>query len=940
MSVKNHIVILMATVASLSIVTNSVAQTISSRPVDDGAAAEDASMADIVVTGSRLQSGYMAPTPMTVLGAQTIQQRAPSQISDVMNQLPAVRLSTGPQQSQRFFGSGQAPIDLRGLGAVRTLTLVNGNRFTPTAETGTVDSSIIPVSLIERVDVVTGGASAAYGSDAVAGVVNFVLLNRLEGFRGSAQIGVTQQGDGNERVLSLAFGTSLGGGRGHLIIGGDYSRSDGVDSIYTRDWGRRESYLVSNGVGRAAGVPAQSFETNVKYSAQSTGGLINSGPLAGTAFGPGGVPYAFQYGTVLGSLMIGGENDRGNPNGNARLLTPTSRKSLLIRADYEILSDVTAFFEGNYGFTDADSLTGFYQGSAIIDIDNPFLPDQTRAAMVDAGVTTVNVGRLLADYGGTPLYANHRTLRGIGGLRGTLPGNFNWDASVQYGETKNVNRNDDVLVANFKAAVNAVTGPDDRPACGPIATNPNLTAAQRELVEPGCVPLDIFGLYSPSKEALNYVRSGGPSVSVNRPTRFVAAVNIAGSPFSTWAAPVDVALGGEYRRDTIKSESNPNALKAAYNVANDGAYSGSVSVKEGYLEVGVPLARDVTALQSLDLNAAIRVTDYSTSGSVTTWKVGGTWEPVAGLKFRATRSRDIRAPNLSELYRYFGVAGSANVTNPFNGVNGRLSVAQTGNPSLTPEIADTLTAGVVVQPQAEWARFFRASVDYYEIKIKDAIVTVSSTDVLRRCFAGETALCSAIVFDDTPFGIAYVNQQPFNQNRLLNRGLEMTANMDFSLADDTRFSIAARALRALANRTYDRGTIIERAGSIQSGGIPKWAATVDLTLDSGNLQTTLTGRYFSTMKFDATLKGPEDEGYDPTLANSVNTNRAPSAVYLDLYAQYQIPSEGRTKFSLFGMIQNLADKDPWVHAATNITSGGNPYDLLGRRFRIGVRVTH
>lgn len=893
-----------------------------------------AQAAEIVVTGSRLGgTGYTAPTPTTVLSAQALEQRAPAQASDVLDRLPSVRLTAGAQQSQRFFQTGGSNVDLRGLGTGRTLTLVDGNRFV----SGTVDTSLIPVNLIERIDVVTGGASAAYGSDAVAGVVNFVLRKRLDGLRASAQYGISQEGDDKERVFNIGFGSGFADGRGHFVLGFDYAKNDGVPPIHSRDWGKRDPYLVSNGLVRPAGVPAQSFDTNVTYSRQSTGGLIWSGPLAGTAFGPGGTPYQFQFGQVLTSLMVGGSNPDGNPNTNAPLLTPTGRRVGLARVDFDITPAINIYAEGNYGYVETDSYSGFYQGSAIIGIDNAYLPAATRAAMQSAGVTSVTVGRLLADFGGTRNDSHHETLRGLAGVEGKVFGGFRWDANFQYSQTKNYGHNKDVIVANFLAAADAVAGPNGTIVCAPVASNPNLTdATRRSQVQPGCVPLNIFGLGSPSDAALDYVTGHGGSVSTSTNKLWDGSANLRGSPFSTWAGPVQFAIGGEWRKEGIATHANALSLQSAWNASNSGEFSGSYTVKEGYTELGIPLAKDLPFAHALDLNGAFRLTDYSTSGVVHTWKVGATWEPVNGLRLRTTRSRDIRAPTLGNLFAFGGPGGCCNITNPFNGESGRLQTAQTGNPNLQPEIADTFTAGVVLAPTWDWARWFRASVDYYDIKLKDAITTVAGTDIITRCAAGQKEYCSAIVFDNSVFGIAYVRQQPFNLNKLLRRGLDFSMDLNFPLGEDTRLTVATRASKAISVRTYDRNTVIERAGSIQGDGVPRWSGTTDVSVVRGPWRVTGSARYFSRLKFDATQVGPEDPGYDPALSNSLNTNRAPARAYFDLYTEYKF-SRGKSDFAIFALVQNLLNKDPWLYAATNITSGGNPYDLIGRRFRVGIR---
>lgn len=907
---------------------------------DTAQAAPPAAVSDIVVTGSRLQNtGFAAPTPTTVVDRGQIDQRAPTAVDSIVNRLPSVRQTAGNGQAQRLFLSGQAPIDLRGLGPVRTLTLLDGERFTPTSDDGTVDSNIIPIGLLDRIDVVTGGASAAYGSDAVAGVVNLVLRKKLSGVRLSAQQGITEAGDASEHVFTLAAGTDFASGRGHVIVGGDYSQNDGAGTIYSRAWGRRQPYLVANGANRAAGVPAQSFATDVTYSAQTTGGIITSGPLRGTAFGIGGVPYAFNYGQVLSSLMIGGgPNERGNPNGNFPLLTPNKRQTALVRVDYDLTDSVSAFVEGNYGETQSNGFSGFYQGSAIIDRDNPFLPTATRNEMLRLGLRTITVGKLFADYGGTQLHSSRRTLRGSGGLKGKLFGDFTWDVGAQYGETK---VQVDVLeahVANFLAAVNAVRAADGSIVCGPIATNPNLTAARQAQVQDGCQPLNIFGSGSASPQALDYVTGKGGAHNYSTITRFVAGANLRGSPFATWAGPVQFATGLEYRRDTVDATASAASLAGAFNAANYGDYNGAVNVKEGYVELGVPLAKDVAFARSLDLSAAARLTDYSTSGSVTTWKVGGTWEPFDGLRLRATRSRDIRAPSLNDLFYYKPSGGLINITNPFNGASGRLSASAVGNPDLEPERADTTTLGVVVEPKWEWVRGFRASVDYYNIRINRAITTVAAADVVLRCFQGQQRYCPAITFDNSAFGIANVNTQPYNLNVVQVRGLEGALAYQTRLPGDAgRLNFHVLATRTLNLKTFDQGNVVDRAGALQSGGVPKWAGTGDISYSRDGFLATLSARVFSASKFDATLFDPSDAAYNPASGSSVNDNRFPGAAYFDFYAEQTVRS-GNASFTLYGSVENFTDKDPALFAATSITSGGNPYDLLGRRFKVGVRV--
>ena len=261
---------------------------------------------DIVVTGTRLPAGVRAPTPLTVLGAQAIQDRQPATIGELLQQIPSFAGIDSPNTAGvNSRGGGQINPDLRGLGASRTLVLIDGRRHVPTATNGSVDLKVVPTLLVQRVEVVTGGASAAYGSDAVAGVVNIVLKDDLTGIEGTAQGGISQRGDGEERRFSLAGGTRFGDGRGRIMAGFDYVKIGGIGTQLTRDWGRNDVGLITNPNFAANGLPNYIISPNVHSAITTPGGLIVSGPLRGIAFGPNGTTYNYNFGQVFGSTMTG-----------------------------------------------------------------------------------------------------------------------------------------------------------------------------------------------------------------------------------------------------------------------------------------------------------------------------------------------------------------------------------------------------------------------------------------------------------------------------------------------------------------------------------------------------------------------------------------------------------------------------------------------------------
>jgi outer membrane receptor protein involved in Fe transport len=892
---------------------------------------------EIVVTGSRLSGGFSAPTPVTVVGGPQLEQRAATVIGEVLNELPAFRQTTSPTQLQRAPTGAQSVADLRGLGVQRTLTLVNGRRFVPTNPNGTIDLSLLPTSLVERVEVVTGGASAAYGSDAVAGVVNVILADRLEGVRGNVQYGVSSRGDGKEPSASLAGGFSFGGGRGHVVVGGDYADNKGVGNIDSREWAKNPG-VVAFGANRTPGLPAQGYVTDVTFAAQAPGGVINSpNALRGITFDANGQPYPFQYGQVYSNLMIGGANPGGNPSGSWPLVMPHRRYTALALANYEITPDLTVFAEGSYGRNDMDGFTSYPQTASLTILrDNPFLPASLRNQMIAANIPSFTMGRLHTEYGGTPVQAYSETTRFVGGLKGRIFGDWRWDAYYQTGQTSGHNRRTATVTANVAAASYAVMGPNGTPVCGPLASNPNLTAATIAQVQPGCVPIDLFGPGRPSQAALDYV-AGRYDTAVGY-HQDVAALNLSGEPFSTWAGPVQLAVGAEYRRERVSSLADPLSQIGAFAASNGSTYAGRVSVKEGYAEIGVPLARDLGWAKALDLNGAVRRTDYSTSGAVTTWKLGLTYEPNDALRLRATRSRDIRAPSLLELYNAGGSSVLTNFANLLNGQTGFLRTISGGNTGLVPEIADTFTAGLVFQPTWSWASGLRASVDYYKIKVDGVITTPVPADIVRECRNGDQRYCGLIALDSTPFGIASIRLAPLNLNKLVTSGLDF--ELSYRVPIDHLNLPGRLDVRGLATWVDDLTTTdltgsIDRAGA-GAGGVPEWTANVTMTYALSRFSTSVQARYTSPIKADATLIGPNDPRYDPKLPNSVNRNLFPASLYWNLSAQYDLITGDKRRLQIFGLVNNLFDKDPPTASRPAIESG-NPYDVIGRYFKAGLR---
>lgn len=905
----------------------------------------------IVVTGSRVaRSGFNAPTPTTIIGADQLEQRGETNIANMLNEIPAFRGTVNPAASGiRTTTPGANYADLRGLGSFRTLTLLDGRRFVPsvpTASTSTpyqVDLNAIPALMIDRVEVVTGGASAQWGSDAVAGVVNLILNTRFDGLKAEAQAGVSGQGDGAEYRIGAMFGTAFAGGRGHLTIAGDYVRNDGIYDVYTRDWGRQQYMILTNPFSTVAnGQPRQIISPDVRYGTITPGGLIvgvtGGAPasLVGTEFLAGGVPAAFvrgQYGTVTNALQVGGGNDTVTTTRGVTLTPKLERRTLFGHVDYDVSDTVTLFADLIYGYSRGQSQTlpARDQGATVVSIraENAYLPASIRAQMPVG--STIRLGRIDYDIGHARPDVTNELAQGTVGLRGDLGGSWKWDAHYSYGQNIYEQR-----ISGMRNKRKYVFAADAVESGGQIVCRATLPGASFNTAAAGCVPLNLFGNGSPSAAAINYVT--GTVYSRNRYTQHAAAVNLRGDPFSTWAGPVSFATGLEYRDESSRAVVDAVAAVDNWESGNGRPYSGSFNVIEGYAEAVVPLARDLSWAKSLDFNAAIRHARYSgAAGGQTTWKLGSTYEPVSGLRFRIARSRDIRAPSIFE-QRSLTVQG-LNVV--YNGVSSFVQVNNSGNLQLQPEKSDTFTVGTVWSPS--FAPSLQLSVDYYDIAVKGAIDRIGQQNIIDQCAAGNTALCSYLVLSGTT--LTAINNPYVNLNTVTTRGFD--GALSYRLPIDRLFGQSGSVTLNLSG-TYvtdmlfgtPGAAVVQRAGenSIFAGvsgyAVPTFRGNASITVAAGGFSVTPQLLYIGKGKYNNLWTDIST----PTRQADINDNRIPAVAYLNLSMSYDVLTEGR--FQLFGVINNVLDKDP--PPVPSFTSGQSVntvlYDAIGRYFRIGVRV--
>ena len=949
----------------------------SSAFAEDAPKAADAVDA-IVVTGTRLQaSGFTTPVPVTVTSAAKIQERAKVNIAESLNELPSFQPTQGPTQAQKNASStqGGSTLDLRGLGGGRTLVMLDSHRFI------VPDVSAIPVNLLDRVEVVTGGASAQYGSDAVTGVVNFIINDKLEGIKAGAQYGFSQRGDNHEPALNFAVGHSFAEGKIHVIAGVDWSKNDGVSSQYDRDWGQLEYGVVGLAANHAAlGLPGNLLVPHGQYASMTTGGLITTGPLRGTAFGPGGTTYAFQYGPIVGQNsgnMVGGPNNNPGltPTSQQRIEQPTSRFASLGRVTFEVTPSTTLGIEGSYAQNRVDTRSSFsVRTSEVGDIpilaSNPYLPAAV-AAQVAATGSTISVGgvptpgfmlgRLNTDLGQWGALDTNRTYRGLVTLKSNIWRDWKLDTYFQYMEWDQDNLLFPVNQARFYQAAYAVRDPaTGNIVCGPTSSNPyflaKAPAAQATLnanllVGKGgsCVPLNPFGPNN-NQAAQAYIRQSVDQDVVTKQLSGAATIN--GSPFSTWAGPVSLAFGGEWRRDSNNNTGDSVALNGGYYEFNATPLVGSQGVYEGFAEVGIPLLKDSQFGKALNFDGAVRRTHYEYSGWTTTYKVGGNYQPNDWLMVRATESRDIKAPTVGNL---FSVGGGAlwpvNVLSNGAFVATSVQGASAGSTTVKPEVANTFTGGFVLTPKWGFLNGFRMSVDYYNIVVNGLISSLTPPTVLQRYYAGQTQYAQYITFDPSALGgIGKVTGVTTNQNQLKTDGVDLNIDYRIPLSD---FNVPGQLTMSALVTWVDElatfstvGTSVTKANRVggdvygsQGGPVPRYRSTITFNYNLNRFGATLQTRMFSGFQFGTNFVGPGQRNYSTSLSNSINDNSMPGMAYWSLQLRYDVIRQGSRSLQVYASADNLFDKDPPAASIVMTQGGGIPYDLIGRTFKVGARFT-
>jgi len=962
----------------------------------DGTPQADQSAGDIVVTGSRIASpSATAASPLQVIGAEQIQQAGVINVQDVLLQNPSFG-APGISRTNSSFATqsaGVATVNLRNLGEDRTLVLVNGRRFVSGVPgSQAVDLNVIPTQFIERVDVLTGGASAVYGSDAVAGVVNFVYKTKFDGVQLDAQTGISQYGDGFDRQVNLLAGKNFADGRGNIMLFGGYSKQG---TVLKRDRSTEAGSSAVDSTSRGAYVTGEDADLFTPQRPYLSGYAPQGRYYTGVGTGRRSFTYG-QDGALRDCVSVNGTGGCINADGSVAgpdgfnrsdfryLAVPVERYVTAGRANFEVSPALNLFLEGNYAKTKVstvieafplDSTFSNPRNSGQIAIQsvvggvtyrNPFVPDAIFNAATDTdgdGLRDIYFDRRLEDFGPRTSRASRDTFRIAGGANGSfLADRFNYEVYGIYGQTsENQSGTGQFNTNRFFQALNSYRDP----ATGQIVCADAAARAD------GCVPANIYG---PGTLASAQGYLAVPTTLSTKVTQTVFGGNVSGKLFSLFGAdPVGFSVGTEYRRETSRNDfdlltqqglNGNNALPAT---------SGRFHLWEGFGETIVPLLQDRPFFHALSIRGAVRVSDYSTVGTTVSYNYGGEWAPTSDIRFRVMQARSVRAPNINELFQGPQQNFPA-LTDPCIGVtantagtlgtqcrsnagvvaniaaNGAFTPSQadiqgvtsfeSGNPLLQEEKGDSFTAGVVLTPKSISAlRNFVVTVDYFNIRIKDAIVQTPLQYIANQCYeAANNAYCAQItrrpadIGPNTAGSIDQLTTTYLNSGGIKTQGIDTVITWRQNLAD---IGLAGTlGLRGSYTHLISGFTVPlpDADRDYFAGEIPaqRDRFTVNGSYDIEGVGLTMTGTWLGQASLDDQLTGARP-GSNPLY-------RVRPQFYLDSQIRFNVNDQFEFYVGGFNLLNNKPPYLADIGADAGQDTATSVYDPLGRRYYAGVRL--
>ncbi|MFG6414234.1 TonB-dependent receptor domain-containing protein [Roseateles sp. DC23W] len=915
----------------------------------------------IEITGSRIKkSDATAESPIVTVTAEELRQSGIVTVEQFLNTLPQVTAGLS-SQSNNPSSNGRAFIDLRGLGSNRNLVLINGRRAMGSTGGGTVDTNTIPTSLIERVEVITGGAATAYGADAVSGVVNFIMKKNFKGLELDAHHRMTDRSDGKESSASMTLGGTFEGGRGSAVFGASFFKRD---SIYkgAREFSAQASTsttIFPNGsIGVGTNAPSQAAVDGI-FGANKCN---QNGGAAGFGFNPDGTLFCTG---VAGNATREVVNYRGpeshiatrfypdnfsyNFEPDNALVLPMERWSVYSSMDYEVNKNFrpyASFQFTNYNAqselapTPAGGTTGFF-----VPVTNPFLSAEARTLLAarDNPTATVSFSKRFNALGGRTSYNTHDVGQGIVGASGELLGDWTYDLYASYGRSvQNESQGGNVRLPRVQALINAADGGASLCAGG---FNP-------------------FGDAPISVECQKYI-----SLEAKNLTTVVQKViegTVTGPVVQLPAGSLDAVFGLSYRGldyDFKPDSGLQPGQVAGFNEQNP--VKGELAFKDVFAEAVIPLLRNVPLVKSLSATVGARVSDSKLTGKDSSFKLTMDWAINNTVRVRGGAQSAVRAPNVTELFAppvnnfptftnadpctntssyrtgasaaqvralcttQSAVAGAAGYVQPSSQANGITA----GNPDLMPEKSKSFTAGLVLQP----TRDLSATIDYWSIDLKEKIDAVDAPTIVQRCFNRDGAnpnfsptneWCQLFSRDPNNGGVIKLVQLSRNQASQKISGIDL--GLDYALSLQQLGSLRWNAVATWTEKNKQQTTVLSPVndfvgsiGSTTGTAIPKWRASLSTTYSWGDLSVQLLNRYIDKMVNAETVTG-----------GSPVTNTGTAATwYHDISARYAITKS----ITVRAGVSNLADQQPRLYSP-NVQANTDPstFDVLGRRYFVGL----
>ena len=937
----------------------------------NAAFAQGGDIEQVVVSASRISiAGYQQPTPVSVIGAAALAEAANADIGDTLREMPSMGASPTPEKgtsgnASNSQATGVSGVNLRNLGTNRNLVLFDGQRIASPQLSGGVDLSVIPSSMVQRVDVVTAGASAAWGSDAVSGVINLIINKSFTGFKASIDGQDTETDLRRSYGFTATEGFDFDGGRAHVVGAITYNNSPSTVFQSSAHWFNRPC-VMQNPAYNAVTNPNVPMDLHYTSCGQNSvaGGSIITGPMAGVGWGPGGTIIPFTVGinkfynntgvlTTSASSTVGGTPNQANSAAQIGLLTfPLQQGTGFFYGSYKITPDIQAGLMLNYGWDKTHSSSLTVNTSVTIKTDNAYLDPTLAARMATLaltsfslqtnatdGVNLSNAGDLNTFFNalGTPVSQNVRQMyRAVFTLDGALGEDWSWNAGLQHSESHqheidtHINITPNVQLAADAVRVTFANAGTSGLAIGSIACRSTLTAPTN-----GCLPADFMGTGVMSAASLAYMSDNNDWSFINI-EQDTADVSMQGKlPWDLLGAGApSIAFGANYRKEAEVSTAAYNPTNILLGGGNFQPSRGEYNVEEGFAEIDLPIIKD-GIVQSLAGNIAARYTSYSLSGAVQTWKLGLASQINDDVRARVTWSYDIRAPNLNELFGSITASGgqtdyktNASVTSAFSN--------STFNLNLKPEKSTTISGGLVLTPH--WVPGLTMSADWYSINVKGIIATPSALVTLTFCQQGVAFYCNNYIYGApkttaNPNGLSVLNLVPTNNGFLQTSGLDFQADYSMDLFSGT---LAWHLLGNYTDETTEAvfgATPYDAVGSMGGDsvftGVPKMHITESASYSDGPWNGTVQGRYIGSARINNAW----------TAGKQIDWNTVSAVAYLDLRGTYK----WNDNVQFYTSVDNTLDiPPPQVVGGGPGTNGGtstnvSEYDTLGRMYHAGVR---